>query len=151
MPRQNLVMDVNINPLGQPPGTSPQFNTPTQFSSGFSFANNNALRNIALAGTVGLVASKTFNAFTGNVGQYTGRTDLQRQVDRVKKGASIGGQLLIGAKFGVKGVIVAAAKITLDATIDAVQTNIQLGIDRREAEYRREIRGNRINESRSRI
>jgi hypothetical protein len=150
MARENLVLDVNINPNGQPSGTETQLGGTSQFTSGFSNQSAVGLKNLALVGTIGLAGKRIFDTALGSVGQYTGRTDLQRSIDRGRKAistvATVGGAFIINPALGAAALF----KIGVDVGIDAVEVSLQRNIDDKEASYRSELRGNRINESRYR-
>jgi hypothetical protein len=152
MARENLVLDVNINPFDQPRGTEPQISTPTQFTSGFSSERQTAIRNVALVGFIGLAGKRIFDSATGGVGQRTGRSDLQRKIDRGSKVFGIGSQIVLGFVTGQGiGGAVAIGKVAIDLGVEAFERNIERDLDNKEATYRRQLRGNRTNESRSRV
>jgi hypothetical protein len=150
MARENLVLDVNINANGQPSGTEAQLGGTSQFTSGFSSQAAIGLKDLALVGAVGLAGKRIFDAALGSVGQYTGRTDLQRGIDRGRK--AVGTLAQVSGAFAISPAVGGAVlfKIGVDVGIDAVEVFLQRNIDDKEASYRSELRGNRINESRYR-
>ena len=151
MPREDLTLTLNTGPQDFSSATTPQLNTPSSFNSGNLFEQLQGFKNIAIVGAVGLTGKRIFDSFVGGVGQRTGRNDLQRKINRVRKGVGIATELGIGAALGPVGFAVASVKVGSDLFIDAYERNVQFNIDGREAEYRRLQRGNRINESRSRV
>jgi hypothetical protein len=151
MARENLVLDVNINPNAQPPGTESQIGGSSQFTSSFSSERLTAIRNGALIGFVGLAGKRVFDSVAGGVGQRTGRSDLQRKIDRGSKVFGIGSQIGLGFVAGPVVGAVAIGKVAIDLGVEAFERNIERDLDNKEASYRRQLRGNRINESRSRV
>ena len=150
MPREDLTLWLNTSPQDFAPSTTPQLNTPSSFNSGSIFEQISSQGGLIAVGVLGLEGKKVFDKVTGGIGQYTGRNDWQRKINRGKKAFGYVSQVAIG--FAVNPLVVGAtlAKIGIDAGIDIVEFNIQRDIDVKEASFRREIRGHRINESRSR-
>jgi hypothetical protein len=147
--RQDLNLFINTGPGDFGPVTTPQINTPSAFNSGNLFEQAQAFKDLALVGMIGIGAKTVFDSFTGNVGNFTGRTDLQRSINRAKKGFGIAAQIGVGLAFSPVAAGVAAGSAIIDFGIDRYELVRQRGLDNKEAEYRRELRGNRINESRS--
>jgi hypothetical protein len=141
-------MFLNTSPQQQGPITTPQINTPSSFNSGNLFEKMQGFQGLAAVSLVGIGAKKVFDSVTGNVGRFTGRTDLQRSINRAKKGlgvtVQVGGGFLIGAGGLGAGIV------AIDLAIDTFETVKQRELDSKEALYRDLLRGNRINESRSR-
>ena len=148
---ENLILPISFSPSQFSSSTAPQFNNPNAFTSGNRFEINNTVQKFATVAVVGVNAKRIFDKVSGSVGQYTGRTDLQRKIDRTKKFAGSLSTTIVLALVRPEAAAIQIIGNGINAILDSVGNQIQLGIDRREAEYRRELRGNRINESRSRI
>jgi len=150
MIREDLTLNLNFNPTEQPPSTVPQLNAPSAFTSGSTFERLSAFKNLAVVGMFGLAGKRVFDAAVGGVGRFTGRNDLQRKIDRGRKTFGVVSQIGFGVALGPVATGAVLFKLGVDATIDVVEFNLQRQLDNNEAEYRRQLRGNRINESRYR-
>jgi len=149
--RQDLKLDININPYEQPPITSQVLETPSAFTSGTLYEKVQALRNLAIAGYLGYAGAQVGRKVIGSVGSTTGRTDLQRKIDRVSGTVGTLAEYGIGLATGqLPGLIAVGVKQTVTFAIDGITTQIQRNIDEGEARFRSEQRGALINESRSR-
>jgi len=151
MPREDLTLWLNSTPQNFGNVTTPQLNTPSSFNSGNLFEQVQGLQNLAVVGTGAIIFKKVFDKVSGGVGKYTGRNDLQKKIDRGKKAVGTSVQVLGGFTVSpvVGGVIV--GKLIADAGIERVEFEIQNEINIGEAEFKRQRRGARIDESRSRL
>ena len=151
MINQDLRLNININPYTQPPITSQPINAPNAFNSGTFFEKVGAFKNLALVSYVGYAGTQVFSKATGSVGAFTGRTDLQRKINRATGAVGTLGEFGLGfVAGGVAGVGAVGVKQTVTFAIDVISTQIQRNIDTDEARFRSEQRGALINESRSR-
>jgi hypothetical protein len=151
MPREDLTLWLNSTPQDFSPVTTPQLNTPSSFNSGNLFEQLQGFKNLAVVGTGLLVGKKIFDKVIGGVGKYTGRNDLQKRIDRVKKNVGIATEIGAGIAFGPVGIAVATVKISSDIIIERVEFEMQNSINIGEADFRQQRRGARIDESRSRL
>ena len=136
--RQNLTIDVNINPNEQPGGAAAQIEQAPNPAT-----NPSNLRNLA---TVALVAKAGWNMATstlGQIGTITGNGQVQRRVDRASK--LIG----IGASFAINP-LVGALSLVSSLGSDTINTRIQLRNENNSAIYYTKINGRRIDKGRIR-
>jgi len=133
---ENLTLDVNINPAGQPSPTSSNIalDSPTS-------ATNIRERNISLLGVaklaIGASALKSVGGTAlGLVGDWTGNRQLQRDIDAGLTVLGYGTQIAIGGLIGVGAV---AAQITSKA----LSQNVRLRNINLNADYQSTLRGNR--------
>ena len=146
---QDLKLQVVIDPNQEPPITSPG-NRPSAFTGGL-FERYEAFKNMAVVGYLGYAGKQVFDKVKSGVGSATGRTDIQRKINRVN--GAVGTVLELGGGFAIGGLVGVGAVAVKQATTFATERiteQITLNIDRQEAEFRRELRGALINRSRSR-
>jgi hypothetical protein len=151
MPREDLTLWLNSTPQDFAPVTTPQLNTPSSFNSGNLFEQLQGFKSLAIVGSGLVVGKKVFDKVTGGVGKYTGRNDLQKKIDRVRKNFGVVTEIGAGIAFGPVGIAVATVKISSDIIIERVEFEMQNDINIGEADFRQQRRGARIDESRSRL
>lgn len=136
MARENLTIDVNINPNDQPPSTA----TPIQEKPNITNTTPN-LRKIAAIGLVANAGRQVFMSTLGQVGTITGNQQLQRNINKI---TTLGG---IAASFAVNP-IVGTLTLTTTAITDSIQTAIKIRDENNSAEYYRRVSGTRTNKGR---
>jgi len=144
------VIRVRIDPNEQPNDVGVQ-NTETPVNNQPAEARTGMRINPIMLATAINTGKQVFNFATSNIGTFTGRTDLQRRVNNGMKTARIAGQLGYAALASnpVTAVAVIAATAT-ELAINVVETTQEIKRGNTEAEFYRQVRGNRINESRYR-
>ena len=136
MDRNNLTIDVNINPNDQPSSTA----TPIQEKP--NIANKTAnLKTIAAVGLIANAGRQVFMSTLGQVGTITGNQQLQRNINKI---TTLGG---ITAAFAVNP-IVGTLTLTTTAITDSIQTAIKIRDENNSAEYYRRVSGTRTNKGR---
>ena len=147
----NLTLDLNFNPLNRPSATSIQLGqNPNAFNSNLTQQRATNATNLVNTGFILKTGKRTFDFYTGTINQRTGRSDVQRRVDRIKKGGGIFLQLGTGFKFGgLGGLALAGTSVLADFVFDEIDRVNQIELENNEAQNRRQIRGNLIDRSRS--
>lgn len=144
---ENLVLDVNINPYGQPPVTATNLNLPNAMQPSFLDKQISA-RNAIAIGVLASSGSKLVNQSVGRVGDWTGNNQFQKVINVIGETSSLFAEGFVG--FQTAGIVGAIAV----PTISLVSKTINYSFERRDknakADYLRRNRGNRYNESRIR-
>jgi len=134
--RNNLTIDVNINPNEQPPATATQIQPKPNVAT-----RNVNLRQIASIGLIANAGRQVITSTLGQVGAITGNAQLQR---RINQASTIAG---IGTAFAINP-LVGALTLATTAISDTVQTNIKIRDENNSAQYYRQINGRRIDKGR---
>lgn len=134
--RENLTIDVNINPNDQPSATSTQIVEKPNMAT-----RTPNVRQIASIGLLVNAGRQVGMTTLGNVGTITGNSQLQRRINR---GLTVAG---VGASFFVNPVVGAISLATTLGT-DAFQTAIKIRNENNSAEYYRKVNGRRIDKGR---
>jgi hypothetical protein len=134
--RQNLVIDVNINPNEQPSTTATDIReTPNPATNPIN------LRKIAAIGLVLNSGKQIATSTLGQLGAITGNARLQRRVNGV---ATLG---KIGASFAINPIIGAVALATTIAT-ETITAKISGRNENNSAIYYSKTRGRRTDKGR---
>lgn len=134
--RENLSIDVNINPNEQPNSAA------TNIQPKPNVANNTTnLRKIAAIGLVANAGRQIGMSTLGQVGAITGNSQLQRKINRV---TTLGG---IAASFAVNPLV---GTLTLATTLgsEAISTALKVRNENNSADYYNKVRGRRIDKGR---
>ena len=147
----NLTLDLNFNPLNRPSSTAIQLGqNPNPFNSNLASQRNVNSSNLASSVFILKTAKRSFDFYTGSINQRTGRSDVQRRIDRIKKGGGIALQLGAGFVFeGARGLAAAGVSIIADFVFDEIDRVKQIELENNEAQFRSQVRGNLIDRSRS--
>ena len=142
MANQDLNINLNVNPLGQPNETSAM---PTNVSNtGVSIIEQEvSLKGAASIGLVANAGKQIFMSSLGQIGAITGDMQAQR---RINKGLTLAGFVLgfaINPLVGVLNVVTTLAG-------DAIQASIEVRNENIGATYFRKQRGSRSNKGRVR-
>lgn len=136
MARQNLVIDVNINPNEQPSSTATNIEpTPNPATSGIN------LRKIAAIGLVANAGRQVAMTTLGQVGTITGNQQLQRKINRL---STLGG---IAGSFAVNP-LVGAISLTTTLGTTAFQTALKIRDENNSATYYNRVNGRRVDKGR---
>ena len=137
---EDLTINVNINPNGQPTQTSSA--PPETTATSPPVADKGlSLKNIAAIGLVANAGKQIFMSTLGQVGAITGNAQLQRDINKVTR---LGG---IAASFAINPLV---GVLTLGTTIatEAITQGIKRRDENNAAEYYRNIQGIRSNKGR---
>ena len=137
---EDLTINVNINPNGQPTQTSstPPETSPTATPVADKGLN---LRNIAEIGLLANAGKQVFMSSLGRVGEITGNAQLQRNINKFTK---LGG--IVGS-FAINPVVGGIVLVTTIGT-EVVNQHLKIRDENNAAEYYRNIQGIRSNKGR---
>lgn len=146
----NQQIDVNFNAQGQAEVTAVQ-DTPTPLTEAQrKAAQKKAEKNKAIAIGIAInTGRQVFNAVTSNVTNVTGRSDIQRKVNQGLNNGRIISQIGFGFAAGGMLGVGAIAAVGVEAAINVLEQNLEIRNKNIEADYYRQMRGNRIDRSRS--
>lgn len=149
----NQTIRVVIDPNDQPSSTAAQTSA-TPLNQQSKQSNGLMKVNPLVLGAAVSAGKQVFSAVTNNIGNYTGRTDIQRKVNNGLSNARIVGQLgaaAYAASFSNPFTAVAlVSAIAVEGAVTSWEQNKNAEMRLMETEYYNQVRGNRINESRYR-
>lgn len=134
--RQNLVIDVNINPNEQPSATATNIEPSPNPATG-----SVNLRKIAAIGLVANAGRQVAMTTLGQVGTITGNQQTQRTINRL---TTLGG--VVGS-FAINPVVGAISLATTIGT-SAFQTALKIRDENNSATYYNKVNGRRVDKGR---
>ena len=134
--RQNLTIDVNINPNGQPSTTATQIEEAPNPAS-----NPTNLRKLAAIGLVANAGRQVAMSTLGQIGAITGNSQTQRKINRLATLSGIAGTFAINPFVG-------ALTLATSLGTEAINVGISVRNENNSAEYFRRINGRRIDKGR---
>ena len=142
MANQDLNINLNVNPLGQPNETSAM---PVETSTVGVNLNEKevSIKNLASIGLVANAGKQIFMSTLGQIGAITGDMQAQR---RINKGLTLVG---FGLGFAINPLVGTLNVLTTLAS-DAIQASIEVRNENIGATYFRRQRGSRSNKGRVR-
>ena len=147
----NQTIRVIIDPNGESSSTAAQ-TSPTPLNQQSRQASGLMKVNPLVLGAAISAGKQVFGAVTNNIGNFTGRTDIQRKVNNGLSNARIIGQLgaaAYAASFSNPFTAVAlVSAIAVEGAITSWEQTKNAEMKLMETSYYNQVRGNRINESR---